>query len=465
MEEPFTALARLGKHQIIRIYAAEISKMKKAYIIILLALLMLAGMWVSSGNMTPYSAILENPYFIDYKGNLLDSAGYASKVETGQKMYLVNYDHLLYKATYHMLNNEPRELWWFNVVQRRILYYLIAFPFMKWLGFASGGFVATMLITLLAVLYAYRFVKKKYGDRSALFFMLLMSTYPGIMYWCGTSFAQVLVVPLCLIFYIRMLVYEEAPTPKNAGWLTLVFAIGFLGYDLAAYFVPAVFLLFISKRQWKHLPLVVLMMLPSVALNIFYVKVMGFPLLNDNTSIYTNMLLSYANMDWAIFSEKIKHVPHVLYRNYVDSQFLFLGILGVVLLGISLVFTRKTISKSGVLLSGCMLFIFLFSNMAPPYGGDWHLEGYWIARIYQPLFVVIIFAMVSLIKELEKFSGVQKVILAASFIVFLLNTYVVFGPITGHFELVSMYEKFYETTPPGTMEANIEKYGAKPIGF
>jgi len=439
--------------------------MKQLWIFILLILVLVAGMWLSSGNLTPYAATLEEPHLVDYKGNILDSASYLSKVEKGHKVYIVNYDHFAYMATHAMLDGQPREHWIFNVIQRRILYFIIAFPFMKWLGFLSGGFLCTLLITLLSIGYTYRHVQNSYGRNVALFFLILMCSYPGIAYWCGTSFAQVTVVPLSLVFYVGMLVYENDPSNRNAFILSIILGIGFLAYDLAVYFIPASILLFCCKRRWIHLFLLPIMVLPSILLNMLYSWI-GFPLMNDNTSSYKNILLSYLKMDTTIFLENIKKIPRILYYNYMDSQFLFLGVLGILLFTVTLVVARKNIKASAISLSIVMLGIFLFANMAPPYDG-WGMRGGWIARLYQPFFVVIVFTALSLLKSSRERSQhiLLNMVRVSIGTVFLFNSIVVFGPISGYFGMVDKYENFYQHAPRGAMEKNIKKYGNRPLGL
>lgn len=436
---------------------------KKFWAIALPMLLMLAGMWVNTGNLTPYAATLPNPYVADYRGELIDSATYVRKQADHQKTYIVNYDHLLYHANYRMLRGDGREFWWFNNVHRRILYYLAAFPFMRWLGFFVGGFVVTCIITLLSVLYGQRHIRKKYGDEGAFFFMLLMSTYPGIMYWCGTAFSQVTVVPLCILFYVLMREYEENPTSRRAWWMSVIFGIGFLGYDLGAFFMPAALLLFCHKRRWMHLPLVLVMLAPSVLINMFYAYI-GMNVMNANTGIYKNILEAYMHMDWATFVTNLRAVPDLLWHNYIDSQFRYLGWLGLLLLPLTALLKGRQWSAAGISLILGILFIFMFNNMAPAYEG-WAIKGLWVARIYQPVFVVIVFAAASLFGAAKGKPVYLNLLRMTVMLVFAVNAYAVFAPIAGNYDMVVLYEQFYHHSPHGTFEENIRKYGAKPLGF
>lgn len=431
-----------------------------AFCFVLLAL----GMWLSSGNLTPYAATLPRPNHTDIQGNLLDSATAAQRAEQGERIYIVNYDHLLYHANYLMLKGEDFKYWHFNVVQRRILYYVLALPFMKLFGFHWGGFITTLLITLASVFYAYRYVKRSYGEPSGLLFLLLMCTYPGIMYWCGTSFAQVIIVPLCLVFFIQLRQYVEDPSNRRAWILTAVFGIGFLGYDLLAFFVPAVLLLFVYTKRWKHLLLIPLMLLPSFLLNVYYRNI-GMPLINNNTETYRNIIYSYGDMTGEIFLRNLSLMPETLYYNYIDSQFWALGWLGLFVLLLTMVSQGFRFSPVSVALTVSMLAVLLFANMAPPYTGPWAIRGQWVARIYQPFFVVVVFAVVSLSAKSANRPWLRGTTVAAVLFAVLFNVAVIFSPALHYFGFVHAYAHFYRHAPTETMEDNIHRYGARPLGF
>src|SRR5438105_4877949 len=97
-------------------------------------LLMLLAIWLSSGTMYPFAATWAFPIVSRPCG------------------YLFNQDHTAYRAAFDMLDGAPRAQWEWSIVLRRILYPLVAFPFMKAAGFVVGGFIASALINVAALI-------------------------------------------------------------------------------------------------------------------------------------------------------------------------------------------------------------------------------------------------------------------------------------------------------------------------
>src|SRR5262245_11980102 len=96
-------------------------------------IVMLLAIWLSSGTMYPYASALAYP------------------IVSKPCAYLFNLDHPAYRAAFDMLDGAPRAQWEWSIVLRRVFYPLVAFPFMKALGFVVGGFVASALINLAAL--------------------------------------------------------------------------------------------------------------------------------------------------------------------------------------------------------------------------------------------------------------------------------------------------------------------------
>src|SRR5260370_33587705 len=95
----------------------------RVHLVLSSAILVLA-IWLSSGTMAPYASTWPSPIVSRPCG------------------YLYNIDHPQFRATFDMLDGQPRQQWQFSVVLRRILVPLLAYPFMKLGGFAPRGFVA-----------------------------------------------------------------------------------------------------------------------------------------------------------------------------------------------------------------------------------------------------------------------------------------------------------------------------------
>src|SRR4029077_9369055 len=98
----------------------------RAHVIGASALLALA-IWLSSGTMTPYASTFFRPIVSSPCG------------------YLYNVDHPQHEATFRMLDGQPPERWRGSLVLRRLLFPVVAYPFMKAAGFEVGGFIASVL--------------------------------------------------------------------------------------------------------------------------------------------------------------------------------------------------------------------------------------------------------------------------------------------------------------------------------
>jgi hypothetical protein len=132
------------------------------FILTLLAggVIVLLGVWLSSGTLAPYAATLEQPR-IDKPCN-----------------YLLNTDHVHFEATFLMLDGQPRERWDFSIYLRRILFPLLAYPLMKAFGFLAGGVVTSAIIQLAAYATFVIYVRKKLGDPAAYAAIVLVAFYP-----------------------------------------------------------------------------------------------------------------------------------------------------------------------------------------------------------------------------------------------------------------------------------------------
>ena len=111
--------------------------------------------------------------------------------------------------------------------------------------------------------------------------------------------------------------------------------------------------------------------------------------------------------------------------------------------------------------------VFLFLNLAPPYGG-WQLRGSWVPRLYQPVFV----AMVSLVAAFFQTRAVQLPLAlrrgtwAALGLVVALQAWVVFAPVLGAPRLSGeIYYRFYHHASRPFYADNLKKLGTRPVGF
>ena len=128
-------------------------------------LLLSLGIWVNTGTLAPYGATLEKPFLWEPCN------------------YILNIDHFHFKATFLMLDGAPREQWEFSVVLRRVLYPLLAYPFMKLLGYGAGGLVTNVLIALASLAVFWPALRRRLGAEPPWGLLLLLATYP----WYATG--------------------------------------------------------------------------------------------------------------------------------------------------------------------------------------------------------------------------------------------------------------------------------------
>src|SRR5262245_22708567 len=144
------------------------------------SILMLVAIWLSSGTMYPYASTFALPIVSEPCG------------------YLFNRDHPSYLAAFDMLDGAPRAQWEWSIVLRRVLYPLVAFPFMKAAGFVVGGFIVSLLINLAALIALGLFLRARFGERAAIAGIWLLATYPGVTYWGALPYANATIVPASL---------------------------------------------------------------------------------------------------------------------------------------------------------------------------------------------------------------------------------------------------------------------------
>ena len=105
--------------------------------------------------------------------------------------YLVNVDHSQFEATFRMLEGQPAATWSWSVVLRRVLYPLIAFPFMKLFGYMAGGIVAGVLVSCCSVAAFVLFVRNEIGNRGAIAVAWLLTIPASALMAAGLYFVLV----------------------------------------------------------------------------------------------------------------------------------------------------------------------------------------------------------------------------------------------------------------------------------
>ncbi|MFL6232584.1 MAG: hypothetical protein ACJ76N_05565 [Thermoanaerobaculia bacterium] len=415
-------------------------------------LLLALGVWVNTGTLAPYGATLEKPFV------------------WGPCDYLLNIDHFHFKATFLMLDGAPRDQWEFSVVLRRILYPLLAYPFMKKLGFGGGGLVVNVLLAAGSLALFWRALRRRLGAEPPLLLLALLATYPGWVYWAGLPYSYAIIVPASLLCMALLWRVEALTTWREALLAGLGLGVLFTGYDLLPFFGAAAVLLLLWRRLWA--PCAVLaaaMLLPTVATAALLWKIFRVPFRNSNTEAYFAVLKSYVPpIDLHAWWALLRQFPQAVASNYIYSNFLFLPLLFLAALIASRWLPRdsRVLRPAEVSLLIAVTLLFLFNNLAPPYAG-WPLRGAWVARLYQPAAAAMIpvlacfFARAALLPRPVRLGAWTALGLTVA-----LQAWVVFAPVLGFARLSGyLYFRFYQHAPRPFYAESLERYGARPVGF
>ncbi len=438
-------------------------------------------MYCSTGTLSPYANTVDFPP--DYP--LVEPKCH----------YLFNGDYYQLAALYYLLKGKPKQSWEYTMHLRRILYNFIAYPFMRLFQHDLGGLIANFILTILAFISFAQFTLKTTGESGSIAGMWLLALFPGISYYVGQPFLYSLIVPSCLWMYMLLwkldhctamppgrystppipLQIKKAPDYASARFVFIIcLCIGlfFLAYDFIVFILPATVFVLAARRRYAVIPLAIAAMLLFTALWWCIVHFnLGTSFSSQNTVFYTNVVQSYfAPLDLARWFDLLDKVPEILVSNFLFSCFFFLPMLFLfsLLLGYYKRRVRLKVFETCLLIS--IALVFLFNNCAPPYDKPWQMRGDWIARLYEPMFVVMLFYCVRVFQD--RFSAkkglIGKLLMTiALFIAIAGNGTVAFGPILNDPTGISstIYWRFYKHAPKETMEKNLAIYGRRPWGF
>jgi hypothetical protein len=420
---------------------------------------MTIAIYCSTGTLAPYANTLN-----------LDYPGYPTADSECQYLYNGDYNH--FEALFRLLDGEPREAWNFSVLLRRILYNILAYPLMKLFGHDLGGIITNLLLTWIAFITFTLFILRTVGIQGAVAGMWLLALYPGITYYVGQPFLYAFIVPGSLWLYMLLWLLERSDTARSVGLISLSMGVLFTGYDFIVFFGLAAIMLLLLRKQFLHIPLTVTgLLLPSILWWGILRYIYAGSFRSNNTHVYSIIIKSYVlPKDYDKWFELLKEFPGILLFNFFFSCFLFLPMLFLLMLFIAVLMKRQQyFTLVDITLLGSIFLIFLGNNLAPPYDG-WQMRGTWIARLYQPIFVVLVMSLVRMYHTImhrknERFTKW----LAYSLLVMTLvgNGVVAFGPILNDPWRVSsqLYWRFYQHSDPESMQINLEKYGRRPLGF
>lgn len=417
------------------------------FLFILSVLFLISEMYLNTGTLSAYAVTIDDPMIRDG--------------------HIVNYDYLHHECNYNFIIGSNNETWVNGWILRRELFFIIAFPFFKLFGFYYGGIITAFVVTIFSYFIFIKFIVKTFGVQQAYVGMALFVSYPGIMYWIGSPFAHTMIVPCsCIIYILLWKMNETILLKKQLVYLSIV-AILFTAYDLFVFFYPAILLIYFVKRQWiAFFCSFPIMILPQLLI-IFWIKYQGVDHLVDNNSgVYATIINSYLHPgDLSLWWSSIKKVPNVLINNFTGSNFLFLPSLFLIILPWAFV-KKFQMNRVEVFVLLSALLVFLFNNLAPPYIAYFSMQGKWIARIYQPIFIILIMFIVRFsVVAFKSNKMVKNIFVSLICLCFIGNTIINFGGCFKSKFTQWTWFNFYQHSSPSAMINNLNKYGVKPMGF
>ncbi|HEV7785416.1 MAG TPA: hypothetical protein VGQ28_08780 [Thermoanaerobaculia bacterium] len=424
------------------------------------ALLLTLGIWVNTGTLAPYGATLKSPLI------------------WAPCNYPLNIDNPHFKATFLMLDGAPRSQWELSVVLRRILYPLLAYPFMKLLGFGAGGLVTNVLLAVGSLAVFWLALRRRLGSEPPTLILALLATYPGWMYWAGLPYSYAAIVPLSLLCMVLLWRVEMLAGWRQALLAGLAMGVLFTGYDLLPFFGAAGVLLLLWRRlRGPCAVFAVAMVIPTVLTTAVLWQVYRVPFHNGNTEAYYKVIRSYiSKVDLGAWWYWLRAFPWAVRDNYFFSNFLFLPVLVLLVLAILGVQSLRggkdnwmgpVLRPAEICLAIAAVLLFLFLNLAPPYGG-WQLRGSWVPRLYQPVFVAMISVLAAFFQTRAALLplALRRGSWAALGLVVALQVWVVFAPVLGAPGLSGeIYYRFYHHASRPFYADNLKKLGTRPVGF
>lgn len=409
-------------------------------------LVLAVAIYLSSGTMAPYGATDSHPLVLE------------------PCHYLVNVDHYHFEAVYRMIAGENASRWAGSVVLRRLLFPVVAYPFVLWFGLMAGGLVASILLNVAAALAFAAFVRGRLGEHAGSWALWLVATYPGITYWAGLPYSYVAIVPGSLFGLMLLYRMDEQERVTDVARAAFLLGLLFLAYDFFVFFVPAAVLVLAARRRWRAmLPAIGAMVVPGLLVTLMFMT-MGVPLLNANSASYVSVVFSYLNADrygseWVSY---LLQLPLVLLSNAIYGNMIFLPLLAI---AASIFLIRRrlpvvSLPEKALIVTALLLFIFI--NAAPPYYG-WQMRGHWLARLFQPLVGVLLMMALRAAASLE--GTAFRRWRTAAVLAVLLNASVAFGPALMNPLAAFTYHKFYIHSPAESLLINMERYGRRPLGF
>jgi hypothetical protein len=306
-----------------------------------------------------------------------------------------------------------------------------------------------------------RFIGRAIAPEAAPFAAWLVATYPGVAYWGGAAYSYALIVPGLLLLAMLLHALDRAETQAAALGAAMAMGVLFCGYDFFPTFLPTALLVVALRRRFALGPAVAAgLIIPTVISNFILYRQFHVSPLNSNSASYLNVMHS-----WAMGPDlsQLVRLPQIAAANYFFSNFVILPTLFGALLALRPRLGLPRLDRIEKIILCVTFGIFLFNNLAPSYAG-WQLRGSWISRIYQPLFLPLLFY------TLRAIPAGGRTVRALVVGTVALSGLIVFGPILHTRPLAQLtsvvYARFYRHSPDDyALVKNLEQYGRRPLGF
>ncbi|HVS52486.1 MAG TPA: hypothetical protein VHD62_09035 [Opitutaceae bacterium] len=409
------------------------------------------GLWCNTGTLAPYAITL------------------APEVDPATG-YLYNLDREQHRTLFAFVEREPRAAWENSLLLRRVLYAVLARPWMEAWGYEAGGVWFNLAANLLGFVAGVALVRRHLGARGAIFAAWLLALYPGAAYWVGQPFSYAIIFPLSLAGFWALL---ELPAARRSRVVVLSLALGliYLAYDFHAFFVPASLLVLLWQRRPRAAALSLALQLVPLALWLWLLAhVVKVPLENSNTSVYRQLATAYFHPQlWLGAVQRLAVLPEIAADVFFGANFLFLPLLALAAWALDFRWRDFTRHRAVPALLAAGVLLFVFSNLPLPQAGDWKITGSWIARIYQPVFPALVFSLALWWQELRP-PGVAARIARRALVgvVLAANALICFGPVLKNPAALSetAFYRFYDHTDSHWIYArNLAQFDRRPIGF
>ena len=416
-------------------------------------IVMLVSMWLSSGTMAPYTATSSAPYVEPFCGYL------HSDLTNQYSVYLLVDGHAWDPTAQGM---------------RRILYFFLAYPFMKGFGFELGGFIFNVILySILYVLLA-KVIAERYGEKTALWSIWLLVSYPGIAYWGGIPYCHAFIMPAAFLLYFLLEELDNAQDRLRILAISLIMGVLFLGYDLLPFFGLAGVLLLLARERYLEAAIsLIACALPVALWSTALAYIWHSPVKGPQTLMYIDTIQAYWNAfhaNFPVWKAWLAQVPNQIAHDFFYGNFLTYSALFVAAVGLNMSRGRMRVKFTRVewAIMIAFLAVYLFNNLAPPTEKGWSIKGPLFTRVFESVFVAYFFYIVRTMKveiERPKAPWLKRGWGAAVVVFMAFNMTIVFGPILRNPLAGVLYEKFYPQGEPMSFVENMDRYGYRPVGF